>query len=295
MGWAAGVQRAMRRLCLAIKFKKTQPDSTHTKQTAKPNTKPMKTFLTRIFAAIILFHAVSAGAQTNTFLGGAAHGAYPTAGVNNTAIGYTSMYWSYAGSYNTAVGVLALAINSAGYYNTALGHAALYSTTGSYNTGTGVQVLYYNSTGQYNTANGLNSMYYNTTGNQNTAVGAYTLFGAGGTNGSNNTALGGWAGQGISTGSNNTLIGLQAGNALTTGSGNIALGFQAGSNAIVAGNNNIHIGHVGVAGDSNTIRLGDGVTQAHTYLTGVVHSTKPVRIAPAGDLSMGAFTNGFLP
>ena len=41
----------------------------------------------------------------------------------------------------------------------------------------------------------------------------------------------------------------------TTGSGNIALGVYAGS-ILTIGNNNIDIGNQGVAGESNTIRIG---------------------------------------
>ena len=41
----------------------------------------------------------------------------------------------------------------------------------------------------------------------------------------------------------------------TTGSGNIAIGVNAGLN-LTTGSNNIDIGNTGVAGESNTIRMG---------------------------------------
>ena len=57
---------------------------------------------------------------------------------------------------------------------------------------------------------------------------------------------------------------------VTTGSFNIAIGGDAGS-GVTAGSNNIHIGHLGEAADSNVIRIGSG--QAGTYLAGTVHAT----------------------
>ena len=53
----------------------------------------------------------------------------------------------------------------------------------------------------------------------------------------------------------NTANGYQALVNNTTGSNNIALGFHAGVN-LTTGNNNIDIGNAGVAGESNTIRIG---------------------------------------
>ncbi len=57
------------------------------------------------------------------------------------------------------------------------------------------------------------------------------------------------------TGDENTASGDNALSGNTTGSYNIALGFFAGSN-LTTGSNNIDIGNTGVAGESNTIRIG---------------------------------------
>jgi uncharacterized coiled-coil protein SlyX len=54
----------------------------------------------------------------------------------------------------------------------------------------------------------------------------------------------------------------------TTGGNNIALGRSAGSK-ITAGSNNIEIGNVGVAGDSNTIKIGTAGTQKSTFIAGI--------------------------
>jgi hypothetical protein len=72
----------------------------------------------------------------------------------------------------------------------------------------------------------VNSLFKNTTGNANTSAGINSLF-------------------------NNT-----------TGSNNIAVGYQSGLN-LTTGNNNVDIANLGVAGESNTIRIGKQGTQ-HT-------------------------------
>ena len=51
---------------------------------------------------------------------------------------------------------------------------------------------------------------------------------------------------------------------------NIAIGSQAGYN-LTTGDNNIVIGHAGVAGESGVIRIGTLGKQTNTYLTGVIH------------------------
>src|SRR5205823_13551525 len=86
-------------------------------------------------------------------------------------------------------------------------------------------------------AMGVSALRFNTTGSLNTATGAKAL--------RNNT-----------TGSNNTANGNLALENNTTGGNNIALGFQAGIN-LTMGSNNIDIGNLGVAGEANTIRIGE--------------------------------------
>jgi hypothetical protein len=80
------------------------------------------------------------------------------------------------------------------------------------------------------------------------------------------------------------------GNALfgnTIGSFNIALGLSAGS-ALSTGSNNIDIGNVGVAGESNTIRIGTTGTQTKTFLAAV----RGVPIA--GGVAVAVAANGQL-
>ena len=139
------------------------------------------------------------------------------------------------GSYNTASGSEALQNNSAGNYNTATGYQALYGPN--------------SNTGSYNAANEWDTLHSNTSGYDNIADGAKALF-------SN------------SEGSKNTAVGVDAMSDNTTGSYNVALGYQAGS-SLTTGKNNVDVGNVGLAGESNTIRIGTQVTQTVVYLAGV--------------------------
>ena len=123
-------------------------------------------------------------------------------------------------------------------------------------------------TGDNNTASGAGALQRNTTGTSNVASGADALFG--------NT-----------TGTNNTASGLRALSANTTGNNNTALGYGAGVN-LTTGSNNIAIGNFGVAGEANTIRLGDG-NQTLTYIAGIygapnLTSGTAVYIQPGGRL-----------
>jgi hypothetical protein len=172
----------------------------------------------------------------------------------------------YLGS-NTAEGENALLLLTTGCCNTALGFQALFSnTTGSFNTATGGGALSSNTTVDNNTANGLNALRFNTTGDNNTATGLNAL------------AFN-------STGSSNTATGFLALNK-TSGSSNIALGASAGAN-LTTGDNNIDIGNAGVAGESNTIRIGTQGTQTAAYIAGVSGVTitgDPVVIDNTGHL-----------
>jgi hypothetical protein len=206
-----------------------------------------------------------------------------TTGAANTAVGWFSLFSDTAGSFNTATGAGALLFNTADN-NTAFGAAALlFNTTGSENTAVGVSALQSNTTGHDNTANGLNALFSNTTGFDNTAIGTTALFSN--TDGHDNTATGlaalalnatgsGNTANGVSallnnmTGNGNTAIGR---NALsnTTGSGNTAVGFNAGS-ALTTGDNNINIGTdvIGMAGDADTIRIGNP-NVIRTFIRGI--------------------------
>ena len=213
-----------------------------------------------------------------------------TTGGSNTASGFAALQFNSSGGYNTANGALAVLSNKTGSNNTGSGAQALYSnTTGSFNTADGVDALYSNTGGGYNMASGVNALFSNTTGNNNTASGVFALqhntTGSGNladgynalisnTTGGNNTANGRGALFHNTTASNNTACGYQALLNNTTGNNNIALGISAGSN-LTTGNNNIDIGGYGVAGESNTIRIGKAGTQNAAFITGIRGTTVP--------------------
>jgi len=117
--------------------------------------------------------------------------------------------------------------------NTAEGTDALFSlTTGRANTAIGFDALFRNATGNNNTATGVDGLFSNTTGSANTAAGFNALL-------------------------NNT-----------TGNNNIAMGVAAGQN-LTTGNNNIDIGNLGIAGESNKIRIGTVGVQQATFIAGI--------------------------
>ena len=155
---------------------------------------------------------------------------------------------------NIAIGAEVLENNTIGNSNTATGAGALFANTeGNINTATGVASLHNNSIGDGNTATGADALNQNTTGNDNTATGDEALF--------DNT-----------TGGNNIAIGANALVHNTTGSFNIIIGDSSGTN-LTTGSNNIDIGNLGVAAESNTMRIGTQGTQTSTFIAGI-SSTK---------------------
>jgi hypothetical protein len=190
-----------------------------------------------------------------------------TTGNNNTASGENVLLANTSGSGNTASGFDALQANLSGTFNTASGYEALFvNTIGNNNTAFGVSALATNTTGSNNTASGYQALFQNTSGTYNTAHGIFAL--SNNTTGNNNTASGRGALGFNTTGSNNTASGYDALVLNTTGSNNIAEGYQAGYN-LTTGSNNIDIGNVGVAGESNTIRIGTKGTQKATVIGGI--------------------------
>jgi Chaperone of endosialidase len=168
----------------------------------------------------------------------------------NTAEGCDALFSLTNGNNNTAIGNEALFSNTTGDSNTATGaHALPSSIDGDGNTATGAQALQSNETGDNNTATGAAALAFNETGDVNTATGSNAL--------QNNT-----------TGSSNTANGFLALFNNTTGGNNIALGNSAGRN-LTTGSNNIDIGNVGVAAESNTIRIGTQGTQTATFIAGI--------------------------
>jgi hypothetical protein len=204
----------------------------------------------------------------NTFLGDSAL-VNNTAGIQNTAIGLDVLSSNTTGENNTATGEVALSGNMTGSFNTANGAAALRDNNGDDNTATGVLALQFNTSGSFNTATAFQALNFNTTGNYNTATGFEAM--------RNNT-----------TGSDNTATGRAALSGNTTGSTNIALGFTAGQN-LTTGDNNVDIGNVGVAAESNTIRIGTQGTQTRTFIAGIYPvciTGVPVGVNASGQLGI---------
>jgi hypothetical protein len=235
----------------------------------------------------------------NTFLGDGAL-TRNTTGSNNTAVGFNALLGNTTGQYNTALGSQALIINTTGVSNTAIGWQALYyNSTGNANTANGVNALAYNTTGNDNTADGFFALNANTTGGgntasgegalltntsgfNNTAIGVRALSGA--TTANENTATGAGALLNDSTGENNIAIGTNALYNNTTGGGNIAVGHFAGIN-LTTGNSNIDIGNAGVAGESNTIRIGNKGTHTRASIAGISGVTVAGGVAVIVDTS----------
>jgi len=197
-----------------------------------------------------------------------------TSGTSNTATGDNALYGNTTGSYNTSDGQGALYTNTAGDNNVAVGFWALHlSTTGTDNTAIGDEALYNCVTDSEETALGYQALFSDTVGsgglaNQNVALGYQALYSS--TDGFENLASGYRALFHSIEGDANTALGYEALFGITTGEGNIGIGHNAGS-LLTTGSSNIDIGHPGVAGDNKIIRIGDGVTQTATYLTGVIH------------------------
>ena len=238
----------------------------------------------------------SAGSQ-NTAEGTGALQNLATNGVRNTAVGFDALLSNTGGGANTALGASALASNTANN-NTACGSFALNAnTTGGGNTATGIDALMLNIGGSTNTANGASALFHNTSGSNNVATGWVALFNnttgiqntATGVNalqnnnGNANTANGFRALRKNTSGIQNTANGISALGLNTTGRGNTAegagalgrntgsfntaLGFNAGA-ALTTGHDNIDIEAGGVAGESNTMRIGT-VKQTATFIMGI--------------------------
>ena len=238
--------------------------------------------LTRTLSLIVVFLVSAATARA---VDPPPDGGYPGA---NTAEGDDALLDLTTGVSNTATGYHALFSNTTGNNNTATGTAALgNNTVGINNTATGYGTLLGNTTGSYNTATGVGALSFNGSGIANTATGVGALGGGFANTGSNNTASGFDALFSNTTGDNNTASGVESLLNNTSGSNNIALGNSAGSN-LTAGSNNIDIGNMGVANESNTIRIGTAGTQTASFIAGV----RGVPIA--GGMAIGVNANGQL-
>ncbi|MBA2678196.1 MAG: tail fiber domain-containing protein [Ktedonobacteraceae bacterium] len=120
----------------------------------------------------------------------------------------------------------------------------------------------------------------NISGHDNTAVGGAALQANGvgalstNTTGSFNTALGMSALGNNTIGYNNTAIGVDAMVNSSTGKFNVAIGNMAGS-GLTTGSYNVDIGSPGMAGESNTIRIGTTGTHRTMVMAGITDATIP--------------------
>ena len=230
----------------------------------------------------------------NTFQGDDAL-IFDTTGAGNTAFGWRSLFATTDGSFNTGVGGGALVLNN-GTDNTAVGAGAmLLNIGGNDNTAVGTDALVFNDFGSFNDAVGSFALFNNVDGDDNNAFGNAAL--VNNIHGSDNTAIGDSAlhendftGNGLANG--NTAVGAAALAVNVDGSGNTAVGFNAGSE--ITGDNNIDIGNdvTGVAGESNTIRIGNS-TIATTIVRGIFNKTSSGGIAVLinSDDTLGTMTS----
>ena len=222
------------------------------------------------------------------------HAADGGLGNGNTAEGYGALESLTTGGQNTAIGADALLQNTTGNTNTASGFWALkINTTGDANTASGQYALVNNTTGSNNVADGKSALRDNTSGRENMAAGIRTM--ESNRTGDENTAVGAFALRKITHSRFNTAIGSHAIENLTVGDNNIALGYTSGVH-LTTGGNNIDIGNPGVAGEANTIRIGDA--QAITFIAGIHGVTTgiaaiPVLIDTAGQLGTMSSSSRF--
>ena len=158
--------------------------------------------------------------------------------------------------------------------NTFLGNDALIdNTTGHENTAVGAEAMGHNDTGFWNTAVGSSALQHNNVGIGNTAVGFRALWINNRSDNGSSTAVGANA-LGNNTGVRNTALGANAGVDLTDGVYNIDIGADV----------------VGVAGDSNTIRIDNQGTQIATFIAGIsgtpISGGVPVGVNAIGQLGV---------
>jgi hypothetical protein len=221
-----------------------------------------------------------------------------TTGVQNEAFGSGTLTANTTGSQNAAFGLAALAANTTGASNSAFGYGALTTnTTGIQNEAFGIDALFANTTGSGNSAFGGGALAKNTTGGSSSKTGGNSAFGnfalytsttAGG-----NSAFGYSALTADTTGNNNVAVGAAALAKVTSGGGNIAVGTGAGGNLSGAESNNIYVGNSGIAGESNTIRIGFIGTQTAAFIAGISGETSPngVEVFVNGTGQLGTTTS----
>ena len=224
-------------------------------------------------------HNYGVAGSWNAFMGGFA-GNYTTTGTFDTGIGYQALHLNTTGSNNAAFGSYTLASNTTGHNSSAFGYAALYhNTTGIQNDAFGDAALAFNTTGSGNAAFGTAALEKNTTGGSSSETGGNAAFGnfalSTNTIGGGDAAFGFSALTALTTGNNNLGVGTAALQKLTTGSDNIAVGTGAGGNLSGGETNNIYVGNSGIAGESNTIRIGFIGSMTAAYIAGISGEASP--------------------
>jgi len=198
-------------------------------------------------------------------------------GTNNTFVGASAgnLTMTSVGN-NTAVGATALTANTTGRGQSAFGNAALAATTtGTQNSAFGASALAANTTGMQNAAFGNSALNDNTTGNTNSAFGTGALLAN--TTANLNSAFGFEALVTNTTGSNNSAFGEGALFSLNGGANNLALGGLAGSSLTGTESNNIYLANTGVAGESQTARIGTDLTAV--FISGISGRTSASGVA----------------
>ena len=201
--------------------------------------------------------------------------------VDNTAIGYRSMYRALTAAGNTAIGSNALSANfMTGNNNVAVGINSLNKTsTGSANTAIGYQAGVGVTTGNYNIFAGADAGNAAAiTGTDNVGIGRDTFRNL--SSGSDNVAVGRNALYGVSSGSNNTAVGT---NALlsNTASGNVAVGINALFSNTTGAN------HTAVGFESLKDTVSNSNCTALGYFAGRANTAADVTAIGANALALG--------
>jgi hypothetical protein len=225
-----------------------------------------------------------------------------TTGNWGSAVGFRALFSNTTGSENSAFGSFALASNTTASSNSAFGSATLQTnTTGTSNTAIGGAALFGNTTGFNGSAVGVDALRSNTTGVKNSAVGVAAL--RNNTTGKYNSGFGTYALQSNTTSDRNSGFGYSALRANTTGNRNVGVGYQAGSLQTV-GSDNIYLANLGVAAESNTIRIGTPAPgtaaglHSRAFIAGIRGATTgvadaiPVLIDSAGQLGTVSSSRG---
>jgi hypothetical protein len=150
------------------------------------------------------------------------------------------------------------------FFGVGAGNRTLTVATAKYNTGVGHTVFSRLTTGKNNTALGYQALADLTIGSDNTSVGWESMHNS--IDAIGNCAFGQHALEACD-GDYNVSVGWNSAMFMLTGSRNCLLGTGAGGNYVGAESNNINVNAVGVAAESNTLRIGLGTGAGHYELS----------------------------